>query len=166
MQERKNRKIAFLDRDGVINNKAEDQHYITKLSDFIFTNGIFDLVKKLHQDGFEFIVITNQRGVSRGLYSEGNLLVIHEFLRKGFLEQGVTVLDIFYCPHGHNECDCRKPKDGMLREACRRYEIDLRGSLLISDSQEDIAMGERFGIRSFYVRSDHPEDALKLYEKN
>lgn len=157
MGQRVNRKIAFLDRDGVINKKAEEHHYITQVKDFIFNEGIFEVVRKLQEEGFEFIVITNQRGVARGLYNEEQLQEIHAYMKDGFNKKGIEILDVFYCPHENNVCDCRKPKDGMLKQACAKYDIDLKNSVLISDSQEDVSMGEKFGVgRNIFVVSDTP----------
>ncbi len=157
MSEIKNKRIVFLDRDGVINKKAEEHCYITKVEDFIFNEDIFKVVAKFKAEGFEFIVITNQRGIARGLYTEDQLAEIHSYLKAGFNEKGIEILDIFYCPHEKNVCDCRKPKDGLLKQACAKYPIDLPSSLLISDSQEEVLMGQKFGIgRHIFIPSDQP----------
>lgn len=152
-----------MDRDGVINKKADEHCYITSVKDFIFNEGIFEVVSKLKDDGFEFIVITNQRGIARGLYTEEQLDEIHTHMKEGFYKKGIEILDIFYCPHEDNVCDCRKPKNGMLKHACAKYSIDLVNSILISDSREDISMGEKFGIgRNILIQSDNPIEALLL----
>jgi D-glycero-D-manno-heptose 1,7-bisphosphate phosphatase len=130
-------KVAFLDRDGVINRKAEEHHYITKKEDFIFNEGIFEVAKVLLGNGFNLIVITNQRGIARGIYSEEDLKSIHDFMIEGFNSNGISILDIFYCPHNSGECECRKPKPGMLKAACEKYNIDLATSVL---------MGKVFGV--------------------
>lgn len=156
MRTLKNRKIAFLDRDGVINKKAAEHCYITKVEDFIFNDGIFEVVTNLKAKGYEFIVITNQRGIARGLYTEDTLDKIHQHL-----ENGIEILDIFYCPHEINTCDCRKPKDGMLKSACAKYSIDLPNSLLISDSEEEVLMGQKFGIgQNIFITSNQPIEAI------
>lgn len=149
------KKIAFLDRDGVINKKANEHCYITEIRDFVFNDGIFELVSNLKDKGFEFIVITNQRGVARGLLSEERLLEIHQYMKDEFHGHGIEILDVLYCPHEKDVCDCRKPKDGMLRLACSKYEIDLLASVVVSDSLEEVRMGEVFGVgRNFFVESD------------
>lgn len=149
------KKIAFLDRDGVINKKAGDHCYITKKEDFIFNEGIFELLEKLRDSGFEFIVITNQRGVFRGMYSEYDLRDIHSFMSEELKKKNISLLDIFYCPHDNNVCNCRKPKPGMLKMACDKYDIDLRGSIFITDSENELRMGDEFGIgKTYLIESD------------
>lgn len=166
MEKIKNKKIVFLDRDGVINKKADEHCYITEVENFIFNDGIFDVCSKLKDQDFEFIVITNQRGVARGLYSEEKLIEIHEYMKDKFHKHGIKILDVFYCPHNKDVCDCRKPKDGMLRQACLRYNIDLHGSVLISDSNEDVQMGNNFGIgKNILVQSNKPSEAMGHLQK-
>lgn len=158
------KKIAFLDRDGVINKKAPDHCYIEQITEFIPNEGIFEVLKILKKDGFEFIIITNQRGIARGLFTEETLHEIHEHMIELFAEHGIDILDILYCPHENDICDCRKPKPGMLSDACKKYEIDIKKSLLISDSKEDILMGQNFGLaNSYFVTSDKPEEFLQEY---
>lgn len=155
-------KVAFLDRDGVINKKAEEHGYITRKEDFIFNEGIFEVCHQLQKRGFELVTITNQRGIARGLYTEETLGEIHGYMKEEFKRQGITIMDIFYCPHEEGVCDCRKPKDGMLRKALVCYPISLAESILISDSLEDVEMGRIFGIGTvLFVSSDHPEEALQ-----
>lgn len=161
MEKITNKRIVFLDRDGVINKKADEHCYITKVEDFIFNEDIFKVVSKLKDSGFEFIVITNQRGIARGLYSEGQLNEIHEYMKDGFHKRGIEILDVLYCPHENDVCDCRKPKDGMLKQACDKYDIDLGDSILISDSKADVSMGEKFGIgKNIFIESDSPKDII------
>lgn len=160
------KKIAFLDRDGVINKKAKEHQYITRTEDFIFNERIFEVLIYLKKRDFEFIILTNQRGISRGLLDEDQLKVIHSEMMKGLRNNGIDILDIFYCPHGENECDCRKPKDGLLRKACEKYSIDLNKSLFITDSEKEVEMGEVFGIKnSYFVESDYPERFLLCVER-
>lgn len=147
--------IVFLDRDGVINKKAADHHYISRVEDFMLNDGIFDLLSQYNQDGFEFIVITNQRGIARGLFTENDLDSIHKHMAKLFFDNGIKILDIFYCPHNIDSCECRKPKPGLLQQAVEKYDINLEHSILISDSLEDAEMGEHFGIgENIYVKTD------------
>ena len=163
MKSTKNKKVVFLDRDGVINKKAEKHCYITKEEDFIFTEGIFDVCFILQSKGFEFIVITNQRGISRGLYTQTDLEKIHNTMRRGFLEKGINILDVFYCPHEQGVCNCRKPKPGMLERSLEKYYFNKDEAILISDTMEDISMGKSFGIgKNIYVNSDKPEEALSF----
>lgn len=158
-----NKKIVFLDRDGVINKNAPPHEYITKVEDFVFNDGIFQVLQKLAKDGFEFIIVSNQRGVASGKISKNDLLEIDNFLRQNFKQKGIEILDSFYCPHDVGQCECRKPKNGLLKLAANKYKIDWKNSILISDSVKDIEMGKDFGIgKNFLVRQNHPEDFGKI----
>lgn len=162
----KSKKIAFLDRDGVINVSAKKHEYVTKVSDFVFNPGIFEVLKTLARNGFEFIVVTNQQGVARDKMTIEDLNAIHAHMVQGLQERGLTILDIFYCPHMDGTCDCRKPDDGMLRQAALKYPIDITQSILIGDNDTDIAAGKKFGLSHCYlVPSDKPEAYLAISEK-
>ena len=151
------KKIAFLDRDGVINKKAPDHQYITKTSDFKFNRGIFSLLRYLKKEGYEFIVITNQRGIAKKILSEKTLAAIHGFMVNELKKRNIKILDIFYCPHDLDACDCRKPKPGLFNQACSKYPIDIKKSIILSDSQEDVIMGRKFGLgKSSLVETDKP----------
>lgn len=149
------KKIVFLDRDGVINKKAEEHAYITSVEDFIFNEGIIELCTHLQAEGFEFIVITNQRGVARGHLTHKDLLKIHDYMCSVFNQHGIDILAVYYCPHEIGECVCRKPAPGMLIQATQEFDIDVSKSILISDSKEDIVMGKAFGVGyQLFVPSD------------
>jgi D,D-heptose 1,7-bisphosphate phosphatase len=150
------KKVAFLDRDGVINKKPNSGCYVLKKEDFVLNPGIVEVLQRLKEGGYEFILITNQRGISRGFFSEEDLAGIHNYMVEVLKSFDLVFLDILYCPHGHNECSCRKPKDGMLIKACSIYDIDIGKSILITDSIEEVEMGESFGINSYYVPTDQP----------
>jgi D,D-heptose 1,7-bisphosphate phosphatase len=159
------KKIAFLDRDGVINKKAEEHCYITGVPDFIFNEGIFELLHRLTALGFEFIVLTNQRGVARKLMSEEDLSEIHEHMSETFRKNNLELLDIFVCPHEENSCECRKPKPGLMVRAQENHPIDMGNSILISDSQKDIEMGMNAGLKySIFIPSDRVDVAIKIID--
>ena len=166
MRSEQPKKIAFLDRDGVINKNAAPHEYITSQDAFIFNEGIFELLHVLKGAGYQFIVVTNQRGVARGLVTPTMLEQIHIKMRAGLQERGIELLDIFFCPHEINVCECRKPKPGLLIQACERYSVNLQQSILISDSEHDVTMGGKFGLKqSILVPSDKPEVALTQLKK-
>lgn len=159
------KKIAFIDRDGVINRKAEEHHYITQVKDFILNNGIFEVLRRLSDRGFEIIVLTNQRGIARNMMSEEDLSLIHAHMVRMFKEGNIEILDIFYCPHHENSCECRKPKPGLIHSANMKYEIDLGASILISDSEEDVNMGKMLGLlHSIFVPADRLDIAIKIID--
>lgn len=158
----KSKKILFLDRDGVINKKPKEHEYVLSVKEFIFNTGIFDVASYFKNRGYEIIVITNQRGISMGFMTVSDLESIHDYMKSKFEESGISILDIFYCPHGFHECECRKPKDGMLKLACGKYLVDIKESLLISDSSEDVEMGNSFGVSSYKVPHDKPETVMNF----
>jgi D-glycero-D-manno-heptose 1,7-bisphosphate phosphatase len=156
-------KVVFLDRDGVINEKQAEGDYVTEISRFKFNPGIFEILKRFNEDGFKFIILTNQRGIARGLMTENDLEAVHAHMKEGLRKNGIEILDIFHCPHDFDSCECRKPKSGMLQSAARKYAIDLNKSILISDSRRDVEMGEKFGIgKNILIKHNSPEEALEI----
>lgn len=154
------RKVIFLDRDGVINIERGDYTY--KIADFKFVDGLFIALEKLKQQGFEFIVITNQGGISKGIYSHQDVLTINDLMRKEFFKQEVPLLDIFYCPH-HNDienCICRKPNSLLLEKAIAKYEVDIKKSFFIGDSNRDIEAAKKVGVNGIKMNKN---DNLNVY---
>ncbi len=161
--EKNRKKIAFLDRDGVINRLPAPHCYITKTEDFVLNPGIIEVLKNLAVQNFEFIIVTNQRGIARGLMSEKDLLKIHSHMEKQFEVHDIKLLDVIYCPHEKNICDCRKPKPGMLKTCLKKYPIDLAQSLFISDSIEDLQMAKNFGIGTqIHITANKPLETLNF----
>jgi len=161
------KKIAFLDRDGVINKCAPEHEYITSISDFVFNESVFSVLQRLKEDGYEFIVVTNQRGISRKKLTVETLSKIHSHMTKVLKSHGINLLGILYCPHAVNSCDCRKPKDGLLRQAVTKYDINIEHSIIISDSTHDVSMGEAFGLKqSILVNKNKPKEALTKYQQD
>lgn len=139
-------KALFLDRDGIINS---EKNYVHRISDFEFMDGIFDLCRWFQERDYLIIVITNQAGIARGYYTEDDFHQLTEWMLSVFNEQGVKITEVMYCPH-HPEfsgiCDCRKPEAGMIFEPAKRYEIDLKQSILIGDKISDIEAGKNASI--------------------
>src|SRR3989339_126548 len=107
----------FLDRDGVINKKI-DNDYVKKWDEFEFLPGVIDAIKFLNEKKIPVYIITNQSGVGRGLMTSDNLKLVHDKMIEEFKVNGVYVDDIFICPHAPSEnCECRKPKPGLLIQA-------------------------------------------------
>lgn len=166
MRSANHKKIAFIDRDGVINRKAAAHEYITSPEDFIFNEGVFPLLRTLQERGYRLIIVTNQRGVARGLLSLETLQTIHTRMQHELHEQGIEILDIFFCPHEEASCQCRKPKPGLLQQAFSKYAAKKSESILISDSLEDVEMGRHFGLKhSILIPHDKPEHALEQLPK-
>lgn len=148
-------KAVFFDRDGVINEKAPDHDYIKNWDKFKLIPGIIDVMKYVQSQGYMIIIITNQRGIARGLMTIEDLLVIHENLKQELDNHEIFITDIFFCPHDiQDNCDCRKPRSGMILEALKKYEIDVAKSVLIGDSMADIIAANNLDITSIlYLNS-------------
>jgi len=145
-------RCVFLDRDGVINEKAPAGEYIRSYDDFRLLPNIVDWIRLFNTLGFLVIVVTNQRGIARGLMTEENLSSIHKHMVNDLAAGGARIDDIFYCPHGFDSCDCRKPKPGMVYAARDKWNIDLAHSLLIGDSDSDQRLAAGCGMPFLRVR--------------
>lgn len=158
------RKAVFLDRDGVINEKPPEDMYVRNWSEFRFRNGSIEGMRRLRELGYLIVVVTNQRGIARGLMSETDLLRIHAKMQARLAVDNACADAIYYCPHERGECDCRKPGIGMLLEAEKAHSIHKDASFLIGDSITDLQAGEWFGIRSYLLdektRLDQLVDAI------
>jgi len=134
-------KALFLDRDGVINF---EKNYLYRIDEFEFIDGVFDAVAFFRKRGFKVIVVTNQAGIARGLYSERDYAELNKWMLDRFLEEGSQLDTVFHCPH-HPDisgiCDCRKPANGMLVSAMKQFDIDMRKSIMVGDKKSDILAG-------------------------
>lgn len=145
------KKVLFLDRDGVINI---DYGYVHKLEDFTFINGIFDLVKRANRLGYLVIIITNQSGIGRGYYSLSDFEVLCAWMIDRFKDKGAKINKIYYSPYHPTKGKgrflkddiSRKPNPGMILKACDEFDIDLTNSILIGDKVSDITAGRRAGV--------------------
>jgi len=149
------KKVIFLDRDGVIN---EEVSYLHKIDNFKFINGVFKSLKYLKDLGYEFIVITNQSGIGRGLYKEEDYILVDKWMKKEFEKNGVKILYSIHCPHTpEQKCDCRKPKPGMFINCFKLFQISKENSWMVGDSERDIEAAILAGItNNILVRSGHP----------
>lgn len=157
-------KGLFLDRDGIIN---VDKSYLYKVEDFVFVDSIFDICRYYQDRGYLIFVITNQSGIARGHYSEDAVIRLHDWMVGEFKNRGITITDIRYCPHHHQkgigrykiDCECRKPKSGMIDELAKRYSVDLSHSILIGDKSSDIEAGKNGGITTNILIKSHYQDS-------
>jgi D-glycero-D-manno-heptose 1,7-bisphosphate phosphatase len=142
---------VFLDRDGVINRRLPGA-YVRTWAEFEFLPGAKEALCRLTAAGLRLIVITNQRGIARGLMTEADLRDIHTRMLAELEPAGARIAAIYYCPHDKGECDCRKPEPGMIRQAQRDYPaLDPARSVLIGDSLSDMEAGRRAGCRTLLV---------------
>lgn len=141
-------KAVFLDRDGVIN--AEVGNYIMRMDDFVVHPFAIRHIKLLHKNGYKIIVITNQGGIAKGLYSHQALAEMHALLLH--LAEG-CIDEIFYCPHhpDYSQCLCRKPDSIMIEKALAKYNIDASQSIFIGDKQRDMDAAAKAGVKGFLI---------------
>ena len=147
-------KTIFLDRDGVINKEI---NYLHKIEDFEFIDGVFEACQYLQSLEYKIIVITNQSGISRGLYTKNDYQIITKWMVSQFMKNNISILDTFHCPHlPDSGCNCRKPKPGMLLNAKNKYDIDMNQSWMIGDKETDITAAISSGINNtILVKSGH-----------
>jgi D-glycero-D-manno-heptose 1,7-bisphosphate phosphatase len=152
-------KAIFLDRDGVLNHEMND--YITTVADFEILEYQIPPLKKLYDEGYMLIVITNQGGIAQNRYTEETLAVMHDLLKAKFKESGAEITHAYYCKHHPSvsgECDCRKPKSGMLLEAIATYNIDPALSVMIGDKPRDVEAANGAGVRGILIAPDETID--------
>jgi len=135
-------KAVFLDRDGVIN---VDHGYVYRKEDFEFVDGIFEVCRHFQEQGYLLIVVTNQSGIARGMYSEAQFQELTDWMLERFREQGVTISKVYHCPHHPDfgpvedrDCGCRKPKPGMLLRGIEEFDLNPTDCIMIGDKGSDM----------------------------
>jgi len=144
-------KAAFLDRDGVINI---DHGYVFRPEDFTPVPGAIEACRQLKDAGFALVIITNQSGIARGMYTEADLLLLNDFIRKRFQEAYAPLSGIYSCPHLPDAplaryrclCDCRKPAPGLFFKAAKELDIDLSQSIAFGDKPRDLIAAQAAGV--------------------
>ena len=147
-------KTIFLDRDGVINKEI---NYLHKIEDFEFIDGVFEACQYLKSLDYKITIITNQSGISRGYYTERDFEILTSWMLAEFKKNDIKILDVLHCPHlPYANCNCRKPKPGMLLEAKYKHNINMQNSWLIGDKEVDITAANNAGIHNtIIVKSGH-----------
>jgi D-glycero-D-manno-heptose 1,7-bisphosphate phosphatase len=153
-------KIIFLDRDGVINHDSHD--YIKSWAEFKFIEGSLKALQLLNQNGFTVILITNQSIINRNMVPLTTLNDIHDRLKAEVKAKGGFITEIFFCRHRPDEnCDCRKPKPGLIFKAQAKYDIDLSATIMMGDSAKDIECARKAGCgQAILVQSGLHKDVL------
>ena len=150
----------FLDRDGVINHEKE-MDYVYRYSEFIFYDRVKDALKILASYFGKIILVTNQRGVGRGLMSEDDLIQIHLQMLDDIKKSGGRIDGIFYCTSSDNEHPDRKPNPGMAYLAQKKFPpIDFKKSIMVGNNLSDMSFGRNAGMFTVHVRTTHPEITL------
>jgi len=156
-------KVVFLDRDGVINKKRDD--YVKSLSEFQIYDGVAEAIKILKKKGYLVIIITNQSIIGRKIVSLSTLNRIHSELIKYLKKYNTFIDSIYFCPHIPEEnCNCRKPKPGLIFEACQDFDIDLKNCYFIGDSISDLDTARNAGCKGILLKQH--QNLLELVKNN
>ena len=148
---------VFFDRDGVV-NVSPGPGYVERWEDFHIQPGFVAALRVVKARDCAAVIVTNQRGVARGIMAADTIEGMHERLQETLKDaHQLCVDDILYCPHENGVCDCRKPQPGMLLTAARRHDLDLAASWMVGDSVSDVAAGRRAGCRTIFVGTDHDD---------
>ena len=165
-------RAAFLDRDGVITR--EPPYYAHKVSQLKLISKATSAIRRLNEKGFVVIIASNQAGIARGYYREEDAARFNQAMKERLAKRGAHIDAIYYCPH-HPEarvaryqldCDCRKPKPGMLIKAEKELDIDLRQSFVVGDKLSDIEAGKKVGCRTVLVKTGYGAMELKRNHVN
>lgn len=144
------KRAAFLDRDGVIN---VDHAYVHEIENFDWVPGVLEAARRLHDAGFELVVVTNQSGIGRGYYTEADFEKLTAWMKARFAEAGAPLAGVYFCPHHpekalpayRTDCGCRKPEPGMLLKAVEELGLDPERSVMFGDKPGDCTAGKRAG---------------------
>lgn len=149
-------KAVFLDRDGTINY---DKGYVHKIEDFKFIPGAIEAIQLLNRNNYKVIVVTNQAGIARGYYTENDVDILHKSISAKLAMYEARIDAFYYCPHHPTagigkykiDCECRKPKSGLIIQASKDLDIALSDSWIIGDKESDITAGESVGCRGILI---------------
>jgi len=158
------RPAVFLDRDGTL---LEEAGYLDRLERLVFFPFAIDAVRLLNRGGYAVAVITNQSGVGRGMYEESFVIRAHQVVDQQVRAGGGRIEGYYYCPHHptaeiaryRQDCDCRKPGPGMLRQAAAELQLDLSRSFAIGDKWTDVQAGTAAGAKGILVRTGYGRSA-------
>lgn len=157
-------RAIFLDRDGVISkNATSPSGYVTKWEEFHFIAGSKKAIKKLTEAGFVIFIISNQGGVSKGIFTKKDLSRITKRMLKEIKEAGGKIKSVNYCIHkDEDNCSCRKPKTGLFKKATKGLRVNFKKAYFIGDAEKDIQAGKKVGCKTILVLSGKS----KLKDKN
>ncbi|MDR1609709.1 MAG: HAD family hydrolase [Holosporales bacterium] len=153
-------RALFLDRDGVINIDTID---VYRIEDFKFIDDIFEVCRVAQRRGYKIIVVTNQSGVSRGVYTEADVVALHKYMIQQFAARGIEITDVYVCTSHDNSHADRKPNPGMLLKAQARYRIDMARSLIVGDKERDILAGINAGCGKTILFTPDSQSTTRAY---
>ncbi|HEY3596715.1 MAG TPA: D-glycero-beta-D-manno-heptose 1,7-bisphosphate 7-phosphatase [Paraburkholderia sp.] len=144
------KKLVVLDRDGVIN--VDSDAFIKSPDEWVALPGSLEAIARLNQAGYRVAIATNQSGIGRGLFDMAALNDMHEKMHRMAASAGARIDAIFFCPHtADDQCECRKPKPGMLKSICERYEIDPKDTPAVGDALRDLQAAAALGFAPHLV---------------
>ena len=157
-------KAVFFDRDGVLNI---DKAYLYKIDELEWIEGALEAITYLTQSGYLVFVVTNQSGIARGYYTVGEMEKLHQYMSDIVSNSGGRIEKFYYCPHLPSgsvavDCECRKPKPGLILQAMAEYDIDHDKSFLIGDKRRDVEAAEAAGIKGYLFEKGNLLDFIKL----
>ncbi len=166
--EKKKNIAVFLDRDGTV---CEEVGYLSSIAQIRLIPRSGEAIRKLNEQGFKIIIVTNQAGVARGFFPESALPALHAEMERLLRDEGAHIDGLFFCPHHPTEgippyriaCDCRKPAPGLLFRAAKQFGLDLASSYMVGDHLSDVECGQRVGAHSILLLTGHGrEQAEKI----
>jgi histidinol-phosphate phosphatase family protein len=162
-------KLIFIDRDGVINKDPggwTEHSYVTGAHQFQFLPGALKALALLNKNGVRVVIVSNQAGVSKGYFTRQDLARVNEKMLAEIVRSGGRIEEVCYCIHrDEDNCDCRKPKPGMLERALRKYGVSPAATYIIGDGKVDVLAGKALGMRTVFVLSGKTsEEEMKLWE--
>jgi D-glycero-D-manno-heptose 1,7-bisphosphate phosphatase len=158
-------RTVFLDRDGVLNEKAPEGEYVWRWQDFRLLNGVPEAIARLNRAGLRVVVVTNQRGVALGRYTLDDVTALHGEFQKLLAGYGAHVDRFYVCPHGNDGCNCRKPLPGLFEQARTGFpEILAETSAMIGDSLADMQFGKRLAMRTILIEPAEDGQGLEIQE--
>ncbi len=153
-------KYILLDRDGVINQDSD--HYIKTTDEWLPIAGSLEAIALLNRHGYQVFVITNQSGVGRGFFDMATLTAMHDKMQRLTLEKGGKISGIYFCPHTPDDnCNCRKPKPGLLQQFARENQVDLHTVYFIGDSLGDLKAAQAVGANGILVKTGKGKKTLE-----
>lgn len=151
-------KYIFLDRDGTI---IKDKHHMHKITDIEFLPNAVEGLRKLQKSGFQFIIVSNQSGVKKGLFSRKDAEYFHKDVLSRLKKKDILITDSFFCYHRQEDnCNCRKPKHGLVIEAAKKFKINLAESIFIGDKDSEIQLGKNCRGITFLVNNGQYETTV------
>jgi D-glycero-D-manno-heptose 1,7-bisphosphate phosphatase len=161
------RPAIFFDRDGVLN---KDHGYVCKIADWQWIEGAIDAVRRCNELDYFVFVVTNQSGVGRGYYTEQDIHIIHTHMQDELKFHGAHIDAIHYCPHHRDatlieyqiDCECRKPKPGMIKDILTSWPVEISKSVLVGDKSTDLEAAKELGIRGLLFEGGDLSAFLKI----